>query len=43
MTTNLGTIYKVNIHLEGLPTNMDDVDFTAEFYCIHSINILKKI
>lgn len=42
METNIGTIYKVNIHLEGLPTNMDDVDFTAEFYCTRSITILKK-
>ena len=24
--TDLGTIYKINIHIEGLPTNMDDVD-----------------
>ena len=30
--TDLGTIYKINIHIEGLPTNMDDVDFTARFY-----------
>ena len=42
--TDLGTIYKLNIHIEGLPTNMDDVEFTAKFYCFReSIEIPKKI
>ena len=27
MQTDLGTIYKLNIHIEGLPNTMDDVDF----------------
>lgn len=41
--TDLGTIYKLNIHIEGLPTNMDDVDFSARFYCFKdSIEIPKK-
>ena len=41
--TDLGTIYKLNIHIEGLPTNMDDVDFTARFYCFReSIELSKE-
>lgn len=40
--TNLGTIYKINIHLEGLPTNMDDVEFTVQFYCFRDFIELSK-
>lgn len=40
--TDLGTIYKINIHIEGLPTNMDDVDFTARFYCFRDFIELRK-
>ena len=31
--TGLGTIYKLNIHIDGLPGTMDDVSFTAVFFC----------
>lgn len=33
MDTDLGTIYKLNIHIEGLtPQTMDDVAFSCHFY-----------
>ncbi len=33
MNTDLGTIYKLNIHIEGLePKTMDDVDFSCRFW-----------
>lgn len=32
MQTDLGTIYKLNIHIGGLPGTMDDVDFHCKFW-----------
>ena len=32
MQTDLGTIYKLNVHIEGLPGTMDDVDFRCKFW-----------
>lgn len=31
METLIGTTYKLNIHIEGIPSTMDDIDFTCEF------------
>ena len=36
--TDLGTIYKLNIHIDGLPGTMDDVSFTAVFFCADGIS-----
>lgn len=33
MDTDLGTIYKLNIHIDGLPGSMDDVAFSCRFFC----------
>lgn len=32
MQTDLGTIYKLNVHIEGLPGTMDEVDFRCKFW-----------
>ena len=32
MQTDLGTTYKLNINIEGLPGTMDDVDFRCKFW-----------
>lgn len=44
MEANLGTIYKFNVHVDGLPTSMDDIEFSCTFYCspIKKITIQKK-
>lgn len=43
MQTDLGTIYKLNIHIEGLPSTMDDVDFRCKFYTFRNeLTVYKK-
>ena len=32
METDLGTIYKLNIHIDGLPATMADVAFSCRFW-----------
>ena len=32
MQTDLGTIYKLNVHIGGLPGTMDEVDFRCKFW-----------
>lgn len=32
MDTDLGTIYKLNLHIEGLPCPMDDVEFNCKVW-----------
>lgn len=42
MNTDLGTIYKLNIHIDGLPGTMDDVAFTCRFWTFKESITLPK-
>lgn len=42
MNTDLGTIYKLNIHIDGLPGTMDDVAFTCCFWTFKESITLSK-
>ena len=43
METDLGTTYKLNIHIDGLPGTMDDVEFSCRFWTWRdSITIQKE-
>ncbi len=43
MDTDLGTIYKLNMHIEGLPSTMDDVEFSCKFWTFkESVTIQKN-
>lgn len=42
MDTDLGTIYKLNIHIEGLPLAMDDVEFSCKFWTFKESVTLRK-
>lgn len=42
MNTDLGTIYKLCIHIDGLPGTMDDVAFTCRFWTFKESITLPK-
>ena len=42
MDTDLGTTYKLNIHIEGLPSTMDDVEFHCRFWTYRGSVTIKK-
>ena len=42
MNTDLGTIYKLCIHIDGLPGTMDDVAFTCRFWTFKESVTLPK-